>query len=81
LPTLTARQTASKEADETVLRTLLASPSALTQYQLECGHHRLLKLLAAKLVKRSGAVKNLPTGRKAIAYELTATGRKRAEKL
>lgn len=79
MPTLTAQQDASKRADDAVLVKLLkGKPKTLKQ--LGCTRHRLLKLLDAKLIKREGEVKNKPGARKAVTYELTAKGAKRAER-
>lgn len=66
--------------DETVLNKLQKGPQ--TKHQLGCTRHRLLMLTGAKLIKRAGEAKNPGSGgRKAVVYELTAKGRKRAEKL
>jgi hypothetical protein len=71
--------------EDTVLKALLrysddAKP-ARTQQQMGCTRYRLLKLLEAKLVKRSGKAKNpKSTARQAITYELTAKGKKRAQR-
>jgi hypothetical protein len=78
MSTLTAQQEANKAADEKVLVKLLKGRRTLKQ--LGCTRHRLLKLLDAKLVKREGEVKNQAGARKAVTYELTAKGRKRAER-
>lgn len=80
MPKLTAQQEASKQADETVIMKLWSPPYPRTQQQLGCTRHRLLKLMQEKLVKRSGEVKSKPNGRKAVTYELTAKGVKRAQK-
>jgi len=79
MPKLTEQQEASKRADEKVLKKL--SRAAGTQRELGCTRYRLLKLQQEKLIKAAGEVKNVVRGRKAISYELTARGRKRAEKL
>jgi hypothetical protein len=71
IPTITG-------ADETVLKKLLKGP--LTRQKLKSTRHRLLKLMQDKLVKRAGEAKNVKQGRKAVTYELTAKGRKKAEK-
>jgi hypothetical protein len=80
MPTLTALQSAARDAENTILKQLL--PGAKTLAQLGTSRHRMKTMLEAKLVKRSAPVKNhAGVGRKAVAYELTAKGRKRAEKL
>ena len=80
MPTLNARQADQRDAENAVLKKLLNA--AGTQRELGCTRHRLLKLLDAKLIKRAGEAKNQPgVGRKAVSYELTGRGRKRAEKL
>jgi hypothetical protein len=53
-----------------------------TRAQLGRSRYRLQKLKADKLVKKAGEVKAKgSTARKAVAFDLTAKGRKRAEKL
>lgn len=79
MPTLTAQEQASKAADDAVLKKLAKGPSTLQA--LGCTRHRLRKLLDAKLIKRGSEVKNPGRARKAVSYELTAKGRKRAEKI
>lgn len=76
---LTPSDHIAKESTDTVLRALRYGPATLRQ--LECSRRRVLAMIDEKLVKRAGAVKNEPRGRKAVTYELTAKGRKRAEKL
>jgi hypothetical protein len=77
MSTLTAAQ---QDTDKVLKRLIGASPQ--TMAQLGCSRHRILTMLAAKLVKRAGTIKNdAGVGRKAVAYDLTAKGRKRAEKL
>lgn len=82
MPTLTAAQAKAKEATEKVLALMLKANAPRTRQDLGSPDRRLLVAMeAAKLVKRAAPVKQGPTGRKAVAYDLTAKGRKRAEKL
>lgn len=71
----TATKTSTNDA---ILVKLLRGPK--TKSQLGCTRYRLLTLIDAKLVKRAGEVK-VGSARKAVVFELTARGRKRAEKL
>jgi hypothetical protein len=65
---------------DAVLKQMLKGPK--TQKQLGCTRHRLLMLLEAKLIKRAGEAKNRGSAaRRAVTYDLTAKGRKRAAKL
>jgi predicted MarR family transcription regulator len=66
--------------NDATLKKLLKGPK--TRQQLGVTRYRLQKLMADKLVKRSGEAKNPKSGaRKAVTYELMAKGRKRAERL
>lgn len=65
---------------DSILKKLLGGPK--TRKQLGCTRYRLSRLIEDKLVKRAGEVKAKgSTARSAVAYELLAKGRKRAEKL
>jgi len=60
-----------------VLGKLAKGPKTLQQ--LGCTRHRLRKLIDEKLVKRAGEAKNPGSrARKAVLYDLTAKGRKKA---
>lgn len=63
---------------EAILKMLRHGPMARSQ--LGCTRYRLLTLIDTKLVKRAGEAKH-GNARKAVLYDLTAKGRKRAEKL
>lgn len=79
MPKLTAQQEASKQYEDKVLKRLVIGP--LTLRNLGCTRYTVLKLLEQKLVKRGAEAKNPgSTARKAVTYELTAKGKKRAEK-
>jgi hypothetical protein len=69
----------AKEATDKALKSLLKGPKTLVQ--INATRHRVLTMLDAKLIKRAGAAKNEANGRNAVTYELTAKGRKRAERL
>jgi hypothetical protein len=79
MSTISAEQYTQRKADDAVLVELAEGARAFQQ--LSCTRHRLVKLQEQKLVKRAGEAKNQEGGRKAVLYELTARGRKRAEKL
>jgi hypothetical protein len=81
MPTLTPAQAVAKEATDKVLVRLLVLDTPSTQASLGCTRHRLLAMLDAKLIRASGAAKNVARGRKAVTYELTAKGSKRAWRL
>jgi hypothetical protein len=68
----------AKQQEDVILKMLLKGPR--TRAQLGGNPYRLRLMLDAKLVKRAGEVKQ-GSARKAVTYELTARGRKRAEKL
>jgi hypothetical protein len=85
MPILSARQADSKQADDAVLKRMreldALGTTPPTQKAIGCTRHRLLKLMQEKLIKRAGAAKNVPSGRNAVTYTLTAKGAKRVEKL
>jgi len=60
-----------------VLAKLAKGPTTLQQ--LGCTRHQLRRLLDDKLIKRAGEAKNPGSrARKAVLYNLTAKGRKKA---
>jgi len=66
--------------NDSILKKLLKGPK--TRKQLGVTRYRLQQLMADKLVKKGGEVKvKGSVARKAVAYELTAKGLKRAQKL
>jgi hypothetical protein len=67
-------------SEEQVLRDLRYAEGPRTQQQIGASRYRLKQMVEAKLLKRVGSVK-VGSARKAVAFELTAKGRKRAEKL
>lgn len=84
MPTLTKKEQATKQLNDEVLRNLATSTMGrpFTRSEVNCTRHRIRVLLDEKLIKHSGEAK-IPgsAGRKAVTYELTAKGVKRAEKL
>jgi len=71
--------TGTTTARDAILKKLLNMPK--TRQKLGCSRYQLQMLMEQKLVKRLGEAKNQEGARKAVTYELTARGRKRAEKL
>jgi hypothetical protein len=65
-------------ANDAILKKLLPGPK--TRSQLHSTRYRLLMLIDQKLIKRAGEVKQ-GSARKAVVFDLTAKGRKRAEKV
>jgi chromosome segregation and condensation protein ScpB len=67
--------------NEQVLRTLLLAEHPLTRQRIGATRHRMNVLVEQKLIKRAGHAKNPGSdARRAVTYELTAKGRKRADK-
>jgi hypothetical protein len=67
-------------AADTVLKALLKAQVPCTRKVLGATMHRMRQLERDGLVKRAGAAKNQHVGRRAVAYTLTAKGRRRAER-
>lgn len=67
-------------SDEQVLRELRYADGPRTRQQIDATRYRIQKMEERKLLKRVGEVK-VGSARGAVAYELTAKGKKRAEKL